>query len=105
MEASKSQLKYSSLILRPAITWSSVVSSAFTGKMSIFWGKNNKNATIFKGVLQIFRASRSLSFSCQLKLNSNQCEHEYFFCNILSWVGAIKQSPSAKMSNAFGFVT
>lgn len=87
MKASRSQPKYSSLIPRAVITWDSVVSSTFTEKMWIFWEKTNQNTTIFKGLLQTFRASHSLSFSCQLKLNSSQsrkCEREYHIFSLFS---------------------
>lgn len=97
MEASELQPKYSSLIPRAVITWNSVVSSAFTEKCEFSGEKGNKNASIFKDLLQTFRASCSQSFSCLLKLNSCQCEHGYnIFFIILSWVGVIKQSPSTK---------
>lgn len=69
---------------RVVVTWNSVVSSASTEKMWIFCEKNNISTTIFKGLPQTFRASCSHSFSCQLKLNSSQCEHEYHIFSLFS---------------------
>lgn len=64
-------------LLSSGTAWWAVLS--LKKNMNFLGKKPSKNTTIFKGLLQTFRASCSHSFSCQLKLNSSLSMNIVFF--------------------------